>query len=97
VAIVLVDRYASIPGGLSLCQAGVEEFLRVVSVAGGRPTETFVVKVASCRDNIELAEPGLVWDGPASTLRIDWLTGPTGKPEVRAIRVGSDGRAQVVR
>jgi hypothetical protein len=94
VAIVMVDRYASIPGGLSLCQAGEEHFLRVVSIAGDKPLETFATKVASCRDSIELAERGLEWDAPTSTIRIHWLTGPTGKPEVRAIRVGSDGRVQ---
>ena len=96
-AIVLVDRYVSIPGGLSFCQAGEEQFLRVVSIADGQPTETFVTKVASCRDNIELAEPGLEWDASASTLRIRWLTGPKGQPEVRAIGVGLDGRTQAAR
>jgi hypothetical protein len=93
-AIVLVDRYPSVPAGLSLCQAGEEQFLRVVSIIDGGATETLTTKVASCRDNLELAEPGLQWDASAATLRINWLTGPTGKPEVRAIRIGADGRPQ---
>jgi hypothetical protein len=93
-AIVVVDRYGSSPAGLSLCQAGEEQFLHVVAVAAGKAAETFVTKVASCRDNIELAEPGLVWDASLSTLRIHWLTGPAGQPEVRAIRIGADGRTQ---
>jgi len=33
IAIILVDTYRSIPGGMSYCQAGSESFLRVVSIA----------------------------------------------------------------
>jgi hypothetical protein len=95
-AIVLVDRYVSVPGGFSFCQAGEEQFLRVISIAGRAPIETFVTKLASCRDSIELIERGLKWDASASTLRIHWLTGPKGQAEVRTIRVSPDGRTQAV-
>jgi hypothetical protein len=91
-AIVLVDRYASVRGGLSFCQAGEEQFLRVISIAGRAPIETFATKLASCRDSIELTERGLEWDAFTSTLRIHWLTGPKGNAEVRTIRVSPDGR-----
>jgi hypothetical protein len=59
--VVLVDSYPSIPGGLSMCQAGEERFLRVVASTGGKAEETFRLKVASCRENLELAAPALEW------------------------------------
>jgi hypothetical protein len=92
--VLLVDRYASIPAGLSMCQAGEERFLRVVSLAGSAPLVALTAKVASCRDDIELADPGLEWDASASTLRINWLSGPSGESEGRTIHIGADGRPQ---
>lgn len=94
VAILLVDGYSSLPGGLSRCQAGEEQFLRVIAIASAKAAETFMTKVASCRDNIELADPGIRWDALTSTLRVHWLSGPKGEPEVRTMRLGSDGRPQ---
>lgn len=92
-AIILVDTYPSIPGGMSYCQAGEEQFLRVVSIAKKLAKETFQMKAASCRDNIELASPGIEWLQESSTLRIQWLLGPTlkGEPENRVIRIKPDG------
>lgn len=91
-AIVLVDTYPSIPGGLSFCQAGEERFLRVIALAGGQAKETLRVKVASCRDNLELAAPAIEWVPESSTVRIHWLLGPnSGMPEVRTIQIGRDG------
>lgn len=94
VALLIVDTYPSVPGGLSYCQAGEESFLRVISLARGPPVETFRVKVGSCREDIELTPPGIEWDPGSATLTVHWLLGPTerGKPETRTVRIGSDGR-----
>ena len=93
VAVVVADRYPSLPGGLSYCQAGEERFLRVIAIAADSVRETLVTKIASCRQNIELAERGVEWDAPTTTLRIHWLSGPDGTSEVRTIRI--DGRGAV--
>jgi len=91
--IILVDTYPSISGGMSYCQAGDEKFLRVISIAKTPPKETLQLKLGSCRQNIELADPGMEWDSASSTLRIHWLLGPSQKekPEERTIRIGPDG------
>jgi hypothetical protein len=93
-AIILVDTYPSIPGGMSYCQAGEERFLRVISISNRTSKEAFRVKLESCRDNIELTSPGVEWQPESSTLRIHWLLGPAAKgmPETRTIRIGPDGR-----
>ena len=89
VAVVIVDTYASISLGLSHCQAGEERFLRVISIREKPPRETSRLKLESCRDNIELASPGLEWVPETSTLTIYWLQGPaTHKPESRTLDVG---------
>ena len=92
--VILVDTYPSIPGGLSYCQAGKERFLRVISISKKPPEETIRVKLASCRDNIELGSPGIEWVRESSTLRIHWLQGPVSrqKPEELTVRIGSDGK-----
>jgi hypothetical protein len=92
--IILVDTYPSVPGGMSYCQAGEERFLRIISISTKRPKETFRVKLESCRDNLELASPGIEWVPESSTLHIHWLLGPAGKgtPEERTILIGPDGR-----
>lgn len=91
-AVILTDRYASVPLGMHYCQAGEERFLRVITLAGGRGRDTLHLKIASCRDNLELAEPGLEWNAENATLRIHWLQGPSKKEEERTIRIGKDGR-----
>jgi hypothetical protein len=93
-AIIVVDSYRSKPGGMSYCQAGHERFLRIVTVLSKPPQETFRVKIESCRENIELASPGIEWSPESSTLRIHWLLGPSGKgtPEERTVRIGRDGK-----
>ena len=95
-AVVLVDTYPSIPGGMSYCQAGEESFLRVVSLAKKTPVETFRTKLESCRDNIELASPGLVWSAESATLVIHWLQGPTspGQAEKRTLIIDAQGKTQ---
>ena len=97
-AIVIIDTYPSIAGGLSYCQAGKERFLRVISLLKQLPEETFEVKLESCRDNIELASPGVEWISESSTLRIHWLLGPTarGTPEIRTIHIDAEGRARTI-
>ena len=96
VAVVLIDTYPSIPGGMSYCQAGEERFLRVVSLVKKTPVETFHTKLESCRDNIELASPGLAWSAESTTLVIHWLQGPTspGKPETRTLVIDAEGKTQ---
>ncbi|MGP8247815.1 MAG: hypothetical protein ACLQVN_25290 [Bryobacteraceae bacterium] len=88
---ILTDTYASIPGGMSYCQAGEERFLRVLGIAHGSARETLQVKLASCRDNIELADPGIEWNAETNTLRIHWLSAPKGQPNERTIRLAPDG------
>ena len=93
VAVVLVDTYHSIPGGMSYCQAGSESFLRVISIASKQPVETFHTKLESCLDNVELASPGIKWLPGSSQLVIHWLQGPekSGHPETRTLRIGKKG------
>jgi hypothetical protein len=92
-ALVLIDTYASFPGGMSLCQSGEERFLRIISIVKERAETTFSTKLASCRDNIELATPGVEWLSASSTLHVHWLEGPTkpGRPRELAIRIDSNG------
>lgn len=94
--LILVDAYPSIPGGMSYCQAGQESFLRVLSISGKRPTETYRTKLESCRDNLELASPGLEWSPETRTLKIHWLSAPgkVGKPEDRGLKIAPDGKPQ---
>ena len=91
---ILIDTYASIPGGMSYCQAGEERFLRVLVVSGKQLQETLRMKLESCRDNLELGSPGIEWQSGTSTLKIDWLQGPStkGKAEARTIRISETGK-----
>jgi hypothetical protein len=91
-AIVALVTYPSRPGGTSLCQAGEEQFLRVLTLKP--PRETAYIKLASCRDNLELASQGLEWSAESQVLKIDWLMGPakSGKPETRTIQIDANGR-----
>jgi len=97
-AVVLVDTYPSKPGGLSYCQAGEERFLRVISLEG-KLRETLRIKLASCRQNIELASPGIEWNAETSTLSLHWLLGPSGneKSETRIYKIGASGGAELQR
>ena len=93
-AIVLIDSYPSIPRGMSYCQAGEERFLRVLAISGKRPSETFHLKLESCRKNIELASPGLKWSPDTSILSIRWLSAPgqNGKAEDRRLKISAKGK-----
>jgi hypothetical protein len=91
-AVVVVDRYPSVPGGLSMCQAGEESFVRVVSLTGEQPRVTFTAKIGSCVQNIELADPGLEWRAETATLRIEWLSNAEGKTDTQELVISSDGR-----
>jgi hypothetical protein len=95
-ALIVVDTYPSLSGGMSYCQAGQETFLRVIAISGKRPVETFHTKLESCRDNIELASPGLNWTPQARTLAIHWLSAPgsAGKPEDLTLRIRPDGKPE---
>ena len=94
--LVIVDSYPSIPGGMSFCQAGIERFLRVLSIAAAQPVETHRIKLASCLGNIELGADSTSWDASAMQLRINWLLGPGAAHAVesKTLRIGSDGRVQ---
>jgi hypothetical protein len=94
-AVVLVDRYPSVPGGLSMCQAGEESFVRVIGLAEARPRVTFAAKVGSCLQNIELADPGLEWRADTATLRIEWLANAAGTPETQELVISPDGRVLI--
>lgn len=95
VAVILIDTYPSIPGGMSYCQAGEERFLRVVSLTKSAPEETFHVKLESCRNNIELASPGIDWLPESSKLVIHWLQGPIGgKAETRILTIDKAGNVK---
>lgn len=93
-AVILMDSYGSVPGGLAYCRAGTESFLRVISIAEPRPKETLSLKVASCRQNLELADNGVQWDAANHTLHIQWLSGPggPGKPGRRTFHITADGQ-----
>jgi hypothetical protein len=87
--LLIQDTYASRPGPLSMCQAGQESFLRVVRLA---PLEEVLsLKLASCRDNIELASPGLEWHADTATLKIHWLSDVNHIVQERSLQIGRDG------
>lgn len=96
-ALVITDAHASRPGGMGLCQSGTERFLRVLQTGQGPVRETYRVKLESCREDIELASPGLDWQAATGTLRIDWLQGPSVKAgaETRVLHIGANGGVTV--
>jgi hypothetical protein len=95
---ILTDSYRSIVGGLSMCQAGQERFLRVLAVTHYRLRETLRLKLESCRDNIELNSEGLRWMPDSMTLSVGWLMSPYngGKPETRIYRVDAFGAVKLI-
>lgn len=73
-AVVVVDTYLSAPLGLSMCQAGEERFLRVVSLAASHAELAFSIKLESCRDSIELAADAPPrWNPDSRTLEGQWM------------------------
>jgi hypothetical protein len=96
VAIILKDTYDSIPSGMSYCQAGEEIFLRVIAVKGKQAKETYKQKVASCRQNIELADPGLTWSAESRTVTIHWISSPKGigKTETQSLTIEDNGQVR---
>jgi hypothetical protein len=73
---VVTDSYASKPGSMHYCQAGQEQFVRVLARGSGLQL-TFSLKVASCIGNLELGSPGMTWDAGSSILNVNWLNGPS--------------------
>lgn len=71
-AVVLADSYASASPGMSLCQAGHERFLRIISFGERSAKLASTTKLESCRENIELVEP-VALSSDARTLRATWL------------------------
>jgi hypothetical protein len=96
-AVILTDTYRSKSGGLSYCQAGEEQFLRVLSISPQRAEQTLRLKLASCRENVELDDPGVEWNPQTATLTIHWLAAPGGRVESedRTYVITSDGRAEI--
>lgn len=87
--LLVKDTYASRPGPLSMCQAGQESFLRVIGLA---PLEEILsFKLASCRDDIELASPGMEWHADTATLTIRWLSDVDHITQEKTLRIGRDG------
>lgn len=89
--LLIQDTYSSRPGALSMCQAGQETFLRVIALAPLK--EMLSLKLASCRENIELASPGLEWQADSRALKIRWLSGPDHTAQEKILTIGSDGSA----
>ncbi|HOT12068.1 MAG TPA: hypothetical protein PK710_19990 [Polyangiaceae bacterium] len=91
-ALLVMDTNPSVAGPMSHCQAGEEQFLRVVNLKGQRPIETFRLKTASCRANTELAAAGIKGSDRDLTLTVEWLLGPKkGNPQRRIIRFDTHG------
>jgi uncharacterized short protein YbdD (DUF466 family) len=95
-AVILLDTYQSKPNGTSNCQAGEEQFLRIISIKGSQPVETFKMKTSSCYENIEMntdgeQDGGIEWLPELSTLRIHPL-GSGGNDIIHTIRIDSEGR-----
>jgi hypothetical protein len=72
-ALVVIDSYPSLPGGMPNCHAGEELFLRVISLRGKTPRETYCVKLERCRDNIEPGSKEFDWRPEIQRLSIQWL------------------------
>jgi hypothetical protein len=85
--VLVIDTYASAPQSLARCQAGEELFMRLLDFAAARPAQTWQLKIASCIDTLELSDSGGEWSKADQTLTLNWLTGPTGKPETRRYKV----------
>jgi len=78
---------------MSFCQAGEERFLRIILISKKPPVEKRRIKLSSCRDNIEMASPGIEWLPESSILRINWLQGPdtNGVSEERVLQIDDNG------
>jgi hypothetical protein len=81
---------------MSYCRAGEERFLRIVSFSRETALETFQVKPESCRENIELASPGMDWHPESSMLSIHRRQGPhkMRKSAELTLRIGADGKPE---
>jgi len=95
-ALILRDAYPSRGGSMSYCQAGTEEFLRVISIHAA-PKETLHLKISSCRENIELADPGVQWDESKHVLSVTWLTPGEGRAKHSMYRITAGGDAELVK
>ncbi len=95
--LIFEDTYYSRSGGLSECKAGKEQFLRVVAL--GQPNrQTLMVKLASCQQNLELADDGVNWNAQEGMLEIHWLTNPAASNTTTYAKylVSKDGGAKLI-
>jgi hypothetical protein len=95
-ALVESDTYWSMPGGLSMCQSGQEQFLRVITITKHKAREALRLKIGSCINNVQLASPGIQWSPKTGLLQIHWLLGPDGKeqPDDQTYRITETGQVQ---
>ncbi len=95
-ALIESDTYWSTPGGLSMCQSGQEQFLRVITMARQTAREALRLKIGSCINNVQLASPGIQWSPKTGLLQIHWLLGPDGKehPDDQTYRITQTGQVQ---
>jgi hypothetical protein len=92
---LVIDTYASAPQPLARCRAGEEMFVRLLDFAAAKPAQIWLLKIASCIDTLVLSEAGGQWSVADRTLTINWLTGPTGKPETRRYKAVAGAMAGV--
>lgn len=95
--LIVADAYPSKPGPMSYCQAGYEEFLRVLTIQP-QMRETFHLKLQGCISNLELAEPGVIWKPESATLTIHWLTGPRANEhnQTRVYHIDDNGGVKLI-
>ena len=95
--LIIEDTYYSRSGGLSECKAGKEQFLRVIAL--GQPNrQTLMVKLASCQQNLELADGGVNWNAQEGSLEIHWLSSPAASSKTIYAKylVSKDGAAKLI-
>ncbi len=92
---LLLDSYASKPQSMSRCQAGAEVYARLLDFTGAKAAQLWQLKVASCLDNLELADGGVSWAKDTQTLTVNWLSGPGGTSGVQTFALKNGALVQV--
>ncbi len=92
---LVLDSHASKPQSMSRCQAGAEVYARLLDFTGAKAAQLWQLKVASCLDNLELADGGVSWAKDTQTLTVNWLSGPGGTSGVQTFAVKNGALVQV--